>query len=61
MEKKLINGFEHLSYSRPDVSLEELSQNARTFYHEMNQRQTVREFDTRPFAKKKMLPRSSGF
>jgi len=48
MKKKLINGFEHLSYSRPDLSLEKLSENARTFYHEMNQRRTVREFDTRP-------------
>ena len=46
--KKLTDGFEHLSYSRPDLNSEQLSENARTFYHEMNLRRTVREFDTRP-------------
>lgn len=48
MEKKLINGFEHLSYSRPEVSLEQLKQNAQKFYLAMDERRAVREFDTRP-------------
>lgn len=48
MEKKLINGFEHVSYQRPILSELELLQNSKKFYQEMNSRRTVRDFDTRP-------------
>ncbi|GAA0877741.1 nitroreductase family protein [Algoriphagus jejuensis] len=48
MEKKLINGHEHVSYSRPNVSAEQLKENAVNFYQAMDQRRTVREFDTKP-------------
>ncbi len=51
MEKKLINGFEHIAYSRPDISMEQLRENALDFYQSMNQRRTVREFDSRPIPK----------
>ncbi len=51
MEKKLINGFEHIAYSRPEISLEKLRGNALEFYQSMNQRRTVREFDSRPIPK----------
>lgn len=47
MEKKLINGFEHVSYSRPEISSEKLSENALNFYLSMDERRTVREFDTK--------------
>lgn len=52
MDKKLINGFEQIAYSRPELSLEQLEDNARTFYESMAQRRTVREFDTRPIPRK---------
>lgn len=48
MEKKLIEGFEHIRYHRAQPSEEELIQNSRNFYQLMDQRRTVREFDTRP-------------
>ncbi len=48
MEKKLIEGFEHIRYQREQPSEEELIQNSRNFYQLMNGRRTVREFDTRP-------------
>ncbi|GAB3227905.1 nitroreductase family protein [Algoriphagus aestuariicola] len=51
MKKKLINGFEHIAYSRPDISMEKLRENALDFYQSMNQRRTVREFDSRPIPK----------
>jgi len=48
MEKKLIEGFEHIRYQREQPSEEELIQNSRNLYQLMNGRRTVREFDTRP-------------
>jgi nitroreductase len=48
MEKKLIEGFEHVRYERPQLSPDEMIQCAEQFYQEMDQRRTVREFDTRP-------------
>jgi len=48
MEKKLINGFEHIRYSRPELSEAELIKNSEEFYEAMASRRTVREFDTRP-------------
>jgi nitroreductase len=48
MEKKLIEGFEHVRYERPQLSPDETIQCAEQFYQEMDQRRTVREFDTRP-------------
>lgn len=47
MEKKLINGFEHIRYSRPEQSEQELIKNAQEFYEKMASRRTVREFETR--------------
>lgn len=48
MGKKMIRGFEHVSYSRPDIGLEKLRENALNFYQAMDQRRTVREFDSKP-------------
>lgn len=48
MEKKEINGHTHVRYQRPETSEAELKERAKAFFHEMNQRRTVREFDTRP-------------
>lgn len=48
MEKKLINGFDHIRYGRPILSDAELIENSKTFYSEMATRRTVRDFDTRP-------------
>lgn len=47
MEKKLINGHQHVLYQRPEISENELIKNAEEFYQQMNSRRTVREFDTR--------------
>lgn len=48
MEKKKIDGFEHIRYQRPQISPEQLLKNSEEFYQMMDQRRTVREFDTRP-------------
>lgn len=48
MEKKLIEGFEHIRYERPQPSPEEMILRSEKFYQELDQRRTVREFDTRP-------------
>jgi iodotyrosine deiodinase len=48
MKKKLINGHPHIQYQRPYYSAEELKHNSKTFFQQMDQRRTVREFDTRP-------------
>jgi iodotyrosine deiodinase len=48
MEKKLIEGFEHVRYERPQPSSEDMILRSEKFYQELDQRRTVREFDTRP-------------
>ncbi|WP_425636439.1 nitroreductase family protein [Algoriphagus yeomjeoni] len=48
MDKKIIEGFEHVRYERPQLSLEEMTLRSEQFYQEMDQRRTVREFDSRP-------------
>jgi nitroreductase len=48
MEKKIIEGFEHIRYGRPKITPEEMFLKSREFYLEMDDRRTVREFDTRP-------------
>lgn len=48
MEKKIIEGFAHIRYECPQLSPEEMISHSRRFYQEMDQRRTVREFDTRP-------------
>jgi nitroreductase len=48
MEKKVIEGFEHVRYERPQLSLEEMALRSEQFYQEMDLRRTVREFDTSP-------------
>ncbi len=48
MEKKLIDGYEHIRYPSARPSEKELIEKSREFYLEMDQRRTVREFDTRP-------------
>ncbi|PZX49930.1 nitroreductase family protein [Algoriphagus chordae] len=47
MEKKKIEGFEHVRYERPQLSPEEMILRSEQFYQELDQRRTVREFDTR--------------
>lgn len=47
MKKKLIEGFEHIRYERPQFSSEEMVQRSEIFYKELDLRRTVREFDTR--------------
>lgn len=47
MEKRVIDGYAHASYKRPVRSNEELGQRSEDFYLEMDQRRTVREFDTK--------------
>lgn len=47
MEKKLINGFEHIQYERPIPTESELITNSTAFYEEMASRRTVRDFDSR--------------
>ncbi len=48
MEKKIIAGFEHIRYKRPQITPEEMIEKSRDFFLEMDQRRTVREFDSRP-------------
>jgi nitroreductase len=48
MEKKLIEGFEHIRYHREQPNEAELIQSSQNFYKLMDSRRTVREFDTRP-------------
>jgi len=48
MEKKLIEGFEHIRYQRKQPNEAELIQSSQDFYTLMDSRRTVREFDTRP-------------
>ncbi len=48
MEKKVIEGFEHIRYERPQITPEGMTVKSREFYLEMDQRRTVREFDNRP-------------
>ncbi|GAB2476086.1 MAG: nitroreductase family protein [Cytophagales bacterium] len=48
MEKKEINGHPHIRYQRPEISEADLKTKAESFFVEMNQRRTVREFDSRP-------------
>ena len=48
MGKKIIKGFEHVRYECPQPSEEEMIQRSNKFYHEMDKRRTVREFDSRP-------------
>jgi len=47
MERKLINGYEHVQYQRPEISQKELIKNAEVFYQQMDSRRTVRQFDSR--------------
>ncbi|SFU10736.1 Nitroreductase [Algoriphagus locisalis] len=47
MEKKLVEGFEHIRYERPQRSHEEMILRSAEFYQDLDQRRTVREFDTR--------------
>lgn len=50
MEKKKISGHDHIRYERPQISEQEMLEKSRDFFHQMDQRRTVREFDTRPVA-----------
>lgn len=47
MEKKLINGFDHVRYQRPKLTEIELINNSKSFYQAMDKRRTVRDFDTK--------------
>ncbi len=48
MEKRIIEGFEHIRYERPQITPEEMIEKSRDFYLEIDRRRTVREFDPRP-------------
>ena len=48
MKKKLINGFTHIRYQRPEITPEEMKARSLDFYQSMDQRRTVRDFDSRP-------------
>lgn len=48
MEKKKIDGFDHIQYNRPQIPAEDLIKNSQEFYQFMDQRRTVREFDNQP-------------
>jgi len=47
MEKKVIDGFEHIRYQSAIPTEAELIQRSNEFYNEMQSRRTIREFDTR--------------
>jgi nitroreductase len=47
MEKKVIDGFEHIRYQSATLTEAELIQRSQEFYNEMQSRRTVREFDSR--------------
>ncbi|UZD21760.1 nitroreductase family protein [Algoriphagus halophytocola] len=48
MEKKRIEGFPHVKYHRPKLTGNEMVSRSEAFYQEMEQRRTVREFDSTP-------------
>lgn len=48
MEKKKIDGYDHIRYKRAQISPEEMISKSKEFFFEMDQRRTVREFDPRP-------------
>lgn len=48
MEKKIIEGVEQVKYQSPISSDEKLLSRSKEFYEQMNERRTVREFDSRP-------------
>ncbi|MBB6326259.1 nitroreductase [Algoriphagus iocasae] len=49
MDKKKIDGFDHVRYHKTQVSPDQLVKNSQEFFQMMDQRRTVREFDPRPF------------
>lgn len=48
MNKKLIAGFEHIRYHQVQTNHKDLVKSSGDFYKFMDQRRTIREFDTRP-------------
>ncbi|WP_339875775.1 nitroreductase family protein [uncultured Algoriphagus sp.] len=48
MDKKIIEGFEHIRYEGLCINPEDAIERSEKFLLEMDQRRTVREFDTRP-------------
>ncbi|MBN3584761.1 nitroreductase family protein [Algoriphagus aestuarii] len=48
MDKKNIDGFAHIRYQKNQVSENQLIKNSQEFFQMMDQRRTVREFDSRP-------------
>ena len=49
MDKKKIDGFDHVRYHKTQKSPDQLVKNSQEFFQMMDQRRTVREFDPRPF------------
>lgn len=43
-DKKYIDNYPYLAYSKPNISDQEMTNRAKTFYDKMNQRRSVREF-----------------
>ena len=48
IEEKIINGFRHIQYPSNIISDKELLTNSLQFYHQLNQRRSVREFSNHP-------------
>ncbi|MDF2156227.1 nitroreductase family protein [Algoriphagus sp. CAU 1675] len=55
MEKKVIQGFGHIPYRRAYLSPEEVLKNSENFFLSMNERRTVREFDSREVPEEVMI------
>ncbi|MDX5337390.1 MAG: nitroreductase family protein [Cyclobacteriaceae bacterium] len=54
MEKKIIEGYPHIRLEFDPISEAEVVAKSTEFYQKMNQRRTVRDFDTRPVPKEVM-------
>ncbi|MFN8356085.1 MAG: nitroreductase family protein [Spirosomataceae bacterium] len=48
MPQKLINGYPFISYHPPVILEDELEERAKTYFHWLNQRRTVRDFSEKP-------------
>ncbi|TFV95500.1 nitroreductase family protein [Algoriphagus kandeliae] len=48
MEKKITGGFEHIRFPYHPIPEEEVIKRSEEFYQNMDQRRTIREFDTKP-------------
>ena len=54
MEKKIIEGYPHIQLQFDRIEEQDVVNKAAEFYHKMDQRRTVRDFDSRPIPKEVM-------